>query len=271
MHEIRSSVLAEGLRGDSPLLSKKAKLPRGRAGQHPEEGEAASLMTVPIPRFESRHSNHRSEERQPNVVESARLTIGEAGYDVRVANVSSKGAMVDTCAELLIGERVEIAFPDCNRLRGNVRWVKDGRAGIEFQEQTEIIASASVREAVRRPFLGLVSTEDVGEEPGCRRERAARIGLIWSGLLQAGDVEASVRLRNISCGGAMLECAQDLPIGARVRLDLADAGLVDAEVRWSLGGQIGISFDETFDVQRLARARPAGFVSEAAEQDDEEQ
>lgn len=268
MHEIRSSVLAEGLRTDSPLVTKKAKAGGRRHEQHLEEGEAASLMSVPIPRFESRSSNHRSEDRQPNLFEAGSLAVRDAAYDVRIANVSSRGAMVETSVELLIGERVEVGFPDCNPLGAHVRWVKDGKVGVEFQEQTEIIASAPVREAIRRPFLSLVPT-DGDEAPAAQRARAGRIGLVWSGLLEAEGVETSVRLRNIAGGGAMLECEQDLPVCTRVRLNLADAGLLEAEVRWSRGGQTGISFDEPFDVQRLSRARPAGFVTEESEQEDE--
>jgi hypothetical protein len=266
MHDIRSSIVSgEGMHSASPLIRKKAKS-SGKAGGHPEEG-AASLMMVPIPRFESRSSNHRSEDRQPNVVESAILTVRETLQDVRVANVSPGGAMVTTAVELFIGEPVEITFTDCDRLRASVRWIKDGKAGVEFDQQTDIIASAPVREAISRPFLALVKD---GSEDGQRRARPARVGLVWNGELEVEGTQPTVRLRNISSGGAMLDCEQEIAVGSAACLDLSDAGRIEAEIRWCRGGQVGIRFNESFDLQRLSRARPAGFVTEQDGPDDEE-
>ena len=266
MHDIRSSILSgEGMHSSSPLIRKKAKS-RGN-GRQPEEGLPASLMMVPIPRFESRSSNHRSEDRQPNVVESAILTVRETLQDVRVANVSPSGAMVTTGIELFIGEPVEITFPDCDRLRASVRWVKEGKAGVEFDQQTDIIASTPVRDAISRPYLALV---EQGSEPQQRRSRPARVGLVWNGELDVDGAQSIVRLRNISSGGAMLDCDRDIAVGSPASLDLADAGRIDAEVRWVRGGQVGIRFNETFDLQRLSRARPAGFVTEQDGPDGEE-
>lgn len=269
MHDIRSSILSgEGMHSASPLIRKKAKS-SGNAGGHPEEGVPASLMVVPIQRFESRSSNHRSEDRQPNVVESAILTAREALHDVRIANVSPSGAMVTTGIELFIGEAVEITFPDCDRLRASVRWVKDGKAGVEFDQQTDIIASTPVREAISRPYLALVDTDSSSSEPQ-RRARPARVGLVWNGELEVEGTKCTVRLRNISSGGAMLDCEQDIAVGSPACLDLSDAGRIDAEVRWSRGGQVGVRFNENFDLQRLSRARPAGFVTEQDGPDHEE-
>ena len=270
MHDIRSSILSgEGMHSASPLIRKKAKS-TGTAGGHPEEGVPASLMVVPIARFESRSSNHRSEDRQPNVVESAILTAREALHDVRVANVSPSGAMVTTAIELFIGEPVEITFPDCDRLRASVRWVKDGKAGVEFDQQTDIIASTPVREAISRPYLALVDKDASASEPQQRRSRPARVGLVWNGELDVDGAQSTVRLRNISSGGAMLDCEQDIAVGSPACLDLSDAGRIEAEVRWCRGGQVGIRFSESFDLQRLSRARPAGFVTEQDGPDDEE-
>jgi hypothetical protein len=259
MHDIRSSFVAgEGLRKDSPVARKEARLR--------EESLAGSLTGISIPRSESRTSNHRSEDRQPHLVDAGTLMLRRRKLEVEVVNVSSKGAMVRSDEEAFIGETVEIQFADCNRIRATVRWVKDGRIGLEFEERTEIIASARTQDSIARPHLALVPS---GEPSGDLRKdralalRAARHGLVWNGTLYWTFEALSVRVRNISPDGAMVDCDRDVPEGAQVRLNLAEAGTLECIVRWSSGGQVGLKFNEKFDLRLLARAKPAGFVAAA--------
>jgi diguanylate cyclase (GGDEF)-like protein len=84
--------------------------------------------------------------------------------------------------------------------------------------------------------------------------RAPRHRLIRTGSLRFGDEAVPVRLRNISEGGAMIECDRALAAGAAVALDLDAAGLVGAEVRWCQRGQIGLRFDRRFQLGKLARS-----------------
>ena len=59
------------------------------------------------------------------------------------------------------------------------------------------------------------------------------------------------RLRNISSGGALVECREEMPVGARSQLDFAAGGLIDAEVRWMKGTQFGVEFREKFNLKLL--------------------
>jgi hypothetical protein len=66
------------------------------------------------------------------------------------------------------------------------------------------------------------------------------------------------RLRNISSGGALVECREELEAGAEIKLDFAAGGLVEAEVRWVKGTQFGCQFREKFDLRILQQlAKPA--------------
>ncbi|MEN2785366.1 hypothetical protein ACFOKI_12900 [Sphingomonas qilianensis] len=38
-----------------------------------------------------------------------------------------------------------------------------------------------------------------------------------------------------------------LPVGARLQIDLPVIGMVDADVRWSLGGRIGCALERAID------------------------
>jgi diguanylate cyclase (GGDEF)-like protein/PAS domain S-box-containing protein len=88
--------------------------------------------------------------------------------------------------------------------------------------------------------------------------RETRIRIIRAALLHyAGDVKGA-RLRNISSGGALIECREPLPVGAQIQLDFAAGGLIDAEVRWTKGTQFGVQFKEKFNLKLLQlAAKPA--------------
>jgi len=85
--------------------------------------------------------------------------------------------------------------------------------------------------------------------------RPPRHRLIRTGRLQWNGNALEVRLRNISPGGAMIECERTIPPETRVELDLAESGVLGAEVRWSQHGQVGLRFDSAFELRKLAQAR----------------
>jgi diguanylate cyclase (GGDEF)-like protein len=87
--------------------------------------------------------------------------------------------------------------------------------------------------------------------------RPPRHRLIRTGTLHIGEEALPVRLRNISEGGAMIECPRSLDADTPVLLDLEEAGRLAADVRWCQRGQIGLRFAARFELGRLARPRPA--------------
>ena len=86
--------------------------------------------------------------------------------------------------------------------------------------------------------------------------RAPRHRLIRTGRLHWDGRSLEVRLRNISPGGAMIECERPIPADTRVELDLADSGTLGAEVRWSQQGRVGLKFDSEFELHALSRPKP---------------
>ena len=62
-------------------------------------------------------------------------------------------------------------------------------------------------------------------------------------------------MRNISRGGALIECPQVIPPGTEIQLDIAAGALVDAIVVWSKGSNIGVQFSEPFDLKLLGQAK----------------
>jgi hypothetical protein len=86
--------------------------------------------------------------------------------------------------------------------------------------------------------------------------RPPRHRLIRMGRMLVDDEELAVRLRNISAGGAMIECERNLVPETLVVLDLEEAGRLEAEVRWCQRGQVGLRFEREFEMRRLARLKP---------------
>ena len=241
MHEIRSAIV-RGERRD-PLASK--------AGAKKKAASGGSLSGIRIRREEARRCDQRREGRHLNLVEAATVTWQRRVHEVSVLNVSSKGAMIQCDLEPRIGARMDIRFAQCERTRCFVRWVRDGRIGLEFDKETLVIAPRDVRERV-------VGGRRAGEQPtiSVAKERPARQALILKGELHWRRGTMPVRLRNVSARGAMLEAERDLDRGSEVVLDLGGIA-APGHVRWCRGKQIGIQFAEPFDVASLAQPEPA--------------
>jgi hypothetical protein len=45
-------------------------------------------------------------------------------------------------------------------------------------------------------------------------------------------------------------------VGAKIQLDFAAGGLIEAEIRWTRGTQFGCQFSESFDLKLLKAVEP---------------
>jgi diguanylate cyclase (GGDEF)-like protein/PAS domain S-box-containing protein len=86
--------------------------------------------------------------------------------------------------------------------------------------------------------------------------REPRVRIIRAALLHYQGRVLGARLRNISSGGALVECREELPVGAEVQLDFAAGGLIDAEIRWTKGTQFSCQFREKFNLKLLQPTKP---------------
>lgn len=243
MHEIRS-IVTEG--GKAGVLAAKKISPRaGEAGP-------TGLAGIAIPRQEARKTNQRREDRHLNLVEGAEIVFRRKRYEVDVINVSSHGVLIASDIEPRLGERIDIRFEECNRAECAVRWIKGRHIGLEFVHETVLIAPTDIRELI-------VSGRRSGEHPPkleMKHDRAERRHLIWTGVLHQDCRSLDVRLRNISADGAMLDCGEDLLTGTSIVLELAGAAALVGRVCWCRSGQIGVKFDERFDMRLLASVDP---------------
>jgi len=239
VHSIRS-ILSGAPQSSTPIAAK---------GRRTRDASGGSLLALPIRREESRLTDHRCEDRQGGVIDSTTLHYRRRAYDARVINLSSHGAMVACGAEPAIGARIEIELGEAERGECIVRWLREGRIGLEFAGYTLLLGRSETGDFVFRRCA---------EEKHAPRD--ARQALVWIGSLHSDQGVFPVRLHNVSPGGAMVDAADgcDLAEGARVMLDLTGVGMLRAAVRWNEGGRIGLIFDGEFDPAILSTCARAG-------------
>ena len=239
MHDLRSSLI-RGERRD-PVARKAADAPERRA-------KDGGLGGIKIRRQEARRSDQRNELRQVKLIDHATLRYQGRSLEVAVLNLSSRGIMVECDLTPRIGARLMIRFADCNETGCVVRWVRDGRLGLEFDKETVLIAANDVR----RPIVG--GRRD-GEQPpiALRKQRAPRQASMLDAQLHWRNGTMPVKLRNISASGAMLQANQDLEEHSEIVLDIPRAPAIAGRVRWCRSKQIGIHFEEELDLESLLR------------------
>jgi hypothetical protein len=246
MHDIRSTILGAVENPPTPVAPKvKPKRGDGAAGG------LGALTKVAIKREEARLTNQRCEDRLRDIVEETTMVFRRKKIGVRVVNVSSRGAMIASDVEARIGEKVDILFTPSNKTQCVVRWMREGRIGVEFLNETIFWDSAQTNGPVFR-----YGEDAAGKAPPPRAvtDREPRQTLLRSGTLYWSGISIPVRLKNISAGGAKIESGKELRPGVEVELDLGEAGFQYAEVRWARDGQIGLRFAAEFDLDTLAPA-----------------
>ncbi|RST31649.1 PilZ domain-containing protein [Sphingomonas ginkgonis] len=264
MNSFRSKILSGEPLGE-PLLKTSKKR------QNRLEGD--DLKAVPIPRAEGRNADHRGEDRHRLVGEQVILNSAEGEHEARLINLSGGGAMVECDADLPMWEKVELVLGGKAGVECVVRWIRDGRFGLEFAHETKLDCSpeernALLREVLERNFADPILLEPRAEAPEPEQpagtttpfdeqsSREPRHPLIWSGCIHYNHESTAVRLRNISSAGAQIDCPLALQAGVKLLLDLEEAGTIFAEVMWARGDLVGLKFEAPFEVSSLARKKP---------------
>jgi hypothetical protein len=126
MHELRSAILTGDVKAALDPVSKKEGCRRN--------GASPSLIGIAIPRVERRVTDQRREDRFHGVVERATIVFRRKKTLVKVVNVSPSGLMVESSIMPRIGEPIALEFEGFDRIEGVVRWVRQGRIGLDVGE-----------------------------------------------------------------------------------------------------------------------------------------
>lgn len=251
---IRAKIFGSGGAQQAPIL--QAKTPKG--------AKSDALDSVTVQREESRRRDGRFEDRHRLLDETVEISSGDARHQIQLVNLSGGGAMVSGDVDLMLWDKVELHLGEDGTVECVVRWLRDGRFGLEFAHETRIDCGADeqaaiLREVIRRSFPDVEfdadhRVEDVHAGPESRRER--RHPLVWSGLLHHDYQSTPVRLRNISETGVMVDCPAMLRVGSEPLLEFGEGLSFSTRVAWVIGDQAGLRFDTPFDLRDLARSRP---------------
>jgi len=245
------NIRAKDFGNGRPLLrQKRPRRPRG-------EG----LDNFEIHRDESRRSNMREGDRHRLIGASFPITYRGGKDRVDLINLSGGGAMIASRLKPNLAEHLELHLGEGEPIECVVRWVKDGRVGLEFAHETQLRCPEEIQAAVLKEVITASFPEEIYETAPSRARKSddrkmARHPLIWGGKLLYGPSSWKVRLRNISPNGALIECDGGPRAGSDVLLDLDNAGSVGAKVSWAVGDHLGLQFDEPFDMKRLAGVKP---------------
>ncbi len=91
-----------------------------------------ALSNVRIPREQPRVVDQRFEERHEGLVDSAVIHFRGRPHRVPVVNISTRGTMIESELQPRLGETVLVEFDQCSRIHAFVRWVREGRIGLNF-------------------------------------------------------------------------------------------------------------------------------------------
>lgn len=222
------------------------------------------LASLSIRREELRKTDQRREGRYADVLEEGVITFRRKKHKASVMNVSRNGAMITCAITPRIGEQVQIAFDECEGLHASVRWIRQGRIGLEFARETIIFARAPRPRAVSGRRAGEQRTPPPVAASAKKAERAPRQCLMWQATLYSDNATVPAWVRNISADGAMISGPTDLAKGTEVVLVISAVGTIFASVRWCRSGHIGLKFDQKLDVPKAVEAKHAGRATTRA-------
>ena len=134
--------------------------------------------------------------------------------------------------------------------------------GVETEEELQLVRTLGCSLVQGYIFGKPMSPEDalelatsgIATLPVQLPPREPRVRIIRAALLHHEGRVIGARLRNISSGGALVECREEIVAGAAIQLDFAAGGLLDAEVRWVKGTQFGCQFKDKFNLKLLQQA-----------------
>jgi hypothetical protein len=254
---IRAQIFGRPERNE-PIL--KTKQPKGV--------RADALHSIPVARTEGRRGDMRQQDRHRLSDEAARLTHNGTTVEVELINVSGGGAMVSAPFEPMLHDKLQLQLGPEGTIDCAVLWIRDGKIGLEFAHETRLDCTENeqatvLREVITRSFPEVEFESTTRTTANSDHRRAPRHPLIWSAVLHHDFESTTVRVRNISGTGAMIESKVPVRVGAEPTLELSAKAFVSSTVAWAVGDQIGLHFDTPFDMSLLATSRPAVQASES--------
>jgi len=144
-----------------------------------------------------------------------------------IKNVSSSGIQVKLYTSAAHTGKVVIRVADENPIEGQILWIRDGSAGISFDESIDSATFLRLQQKLRPE----------------RRRAVPRVkATSYAALLVAGRTIQAV-LRDVSYMGAKVTTSRWLEAGTSISIRLPDLPEMRGSVRWTEGSDSGIAFE----------------------------
>lgn len=191
------------------------------------------FTTISLSETPPKSQDRREGPRYMSVLQAGKIITDTIQELCLIRNISSKGIMAEIFAPLEADVPVEIEFKAGASVCGIVRWVKDGRAGVEFDEAIDV-------HAVLAPNGGRMAP------------RAPRLSIDSMARIVIGDVREKLQIFDISQGGVKVDAGMTLEPGLDVVVEIEGLPVRASVVRWVSGDHAGISFNRVMALDQVA-------------------
>ncbi len=142
-----------------------------------------------------------------------------ATIDIKLLDLTYEGCGIETPVELKPGESIKLSVIGRGLIDSEVRWYKDGRAGLNFASDN----SAAKGEVPRQAERASVSAEVK--------------------LRRIGQPNYSVRMFDLSPEGCRIEVIERPRVGEHLMIKFEGLEIIRAEVCWIEGFIVGLKFE----------------------------
>ena len=182
-----------------------------------EAVDASTKLTAADPA--ARALDGRAERRSVRMAGHVMLD-GGITHEITVTDLSYEGCGIETTAPLEPGQAIKLSVLRRGALDAEVRWVKDGKAGLGFPVKTETPTQPR------------------------KSERVSVVAEVW--LRRMGKNAYQCRVFDLSPDGCKAEMIERPLIGERAVIRFAGIEPLESQVRWVEGPQAGLSFERSF-------------------------
>ena len=197
------------------------------ANEPPIDTTAYSLSSKP-----PSPSDRRDADRHLTLFRVGAMTVNGRRELCLIKNISEGGMMIRPYCALIEGTKLTIELKTGFTVPCTVAWLREAAAGVEFDSPVDVLEILA------------------GSEDG-PRPRMPRIEVDCHATVRDGATVHRMRVHDISQGGLKLATAVVFNKGTDLVISLPGLDSQPASVRWSDGGQLGVTFNKLLPLADL--------------------
>lgn len=178
-------------------------------------------------------AENRRAQRYTLMMRVAKLVSPTGEFLCILRDASNTGVRIQVFHAIPDGKSLRLEMPNGARYEVEMVWERDSHAGLRFLNPVEIL--------------------QVVNDPGPHGKRPVRLAVQLPALISSSGLSSPVVIRNLSQHGAGIECPTHLALAQKLRLESEALPELQATVRWRKNSDYGLSFDQTFRFDELAR------------------